>query len=229
MQVEDIFPDLKTLFLTGLIIVASGCAAQGTGNIESVSSNPEAYEGEEVVLQGEVRGYSNESVKQPAESGALKQKITDKTSESVENEKINARHHSGIIGDVDGQIDFMGCEPSTFASEVRVKGTIESYKTCDCQPQGIDETLDGRREKIAGQFDRYKGSEEVELSYEEPSPEEDVFTRVCKEGINSSTISVEVVNTTIDLDSKVEHQGCVEDTTEKHYYFSCKEILEEYE
>lgn len=46
----------KIILLLGAVIVASGCISQGSDSIEDVSSNPEAYEGEEVILQGEVRG-----------------------------------------------------------------------------------------------------------------------------------------------------------------------------
>lgn len=218
----------RILLLLGLVIVASGCISQGSDSIEDVSSNPEAYMGEEVVLQGEVRGVGS-GIQQVIESEQLEPSIPEETLDQVSTEKINARDHSGRIGNVDGEISFVGCEPSDYASEVKVRGTIKSYETCDCQTQEIDESLNGSREEIAEEFDQYEEPEDVELNYSEPSPKEDTFPPVCRQGINSSTTSVEIENTPIDLETNVEHKSCIEDTREKHYYFSCQEIVEEYE
>ena len=49
----------KTILLLGLVIVASGCISQSSEDLKEVSENPEAFEGEQITLQGEVSQLSN--------------------------------------------------------------------------------------------------------------------------------------------------------------------------
>ena len=49
----------KTILLLGLVIVASGCISQSSEDLGEVSENLETFEGEQIVLQGEVSQLSN--------------------------------------------------------------------------------------------------------------------------------------------------------------------------
>lgn len=86
----------KTILLLGLVIVASGCISQSSEDLGEVSENLETFEGEQIVLQGEVRDTSGMEEALPSDD------------ERVPEEVRNVHASSEVIGNVDGQIDFIG-------------------------------------------------------------------------------------------------------------------------
>lgn len=197
----------KILLLLGAVIVASGCISQGSDSIEDVSSNPEAYMGEEVILQGEVMEESNGN-----EVIGIDEQITDIVGEEVS----DAYRSQKVIGNVNGQVDFTGCEVSEFASEVKVKGEIKSYERCDCEPQNISQKAE--QDNVLVEEDRLE-----ELATK------NTFSRACEseQSLNEETITSRENGGGV-LE-EIEVQGCIPETREKHYYFSCQEIVKEYE
>lgn len=214
--------DQRILFLIGLTVVASGCISQASEDLGDVSENPENFEGEEIVLQGEVRDTSGMEEALPSDD--------DRVPEEVR----NVHSSNKVIGNLDGQIDFAGCEPSEIASEVEVRGTVESYERCDCEPRDTERALEDGREQLDNMSDNIN-SIEVGSSVEfadhheyEVWWEENTFKQACDQG-TTETKTLFAEETALNPGVDVEYQGCAEDTVETHYYFSCQEIVEEYE
>lgn len=104
-------------------IVASGCVGQESSNLGKITENPEDYVGEKVTLRGQIQIKKDESI--------ISQKAAEST---VDSKTIRAKNAERKIGTLDGEIPMVGkCKQSDYASEVKVRGTIESYETCNCE------------------------------------------------------------------------------------------------
>lgn len=178
-----------------------------------MSENPADFEGEQIVLTGEIIDESGFE-----EIGIMAEEV-----EYIGEETAEAFRSNKEIGSVDGSIDFAGCEVSEFASEVTVEGTIESYERCDCKPDVTEEDVREAESSIQAR-EIYEN-----ITYnEEEVGTENTFAGYCESDTEMRFTFRSEERPTASVAREMETMGCEENTTETRYYFKCTEILEEH-